>query len=80
VRRELDGLVDLDNVVILAATRTHRANDGAELCQMFGDEVVDSIRIVNSTSTPPWRLLAASVVTWRGGCRGVDGARAMSYR
>jgi nickel-dependent lactate racemase len=44
---ELDGLIDLDDVVILVATGTHRANNDAELRQMFGDEVVDSVRIVN---------------------------------
>jgi lactate racemase len=47
VLAELDGLVDLDDVVILVATGTHRANDEAELREMFGDEVVDSVRIVN---------------------------------
>jgi len=44
---ELDGLIDLDDVVVLVATGTHRANSDRELRQMFGDEVVDSVRIVN---------------------------------
>ncbi|MET1073432.1 MAG: lactate racemase domain-containing protein [Umezawaea sp.] len=46
ILEELDGLVDLD-VVILVATGTHRGNSEAELRAMFGDEVVDSVRIVN---------------------------------
>jgi lactate racemase len=44
---ELDGVVDLDDVVVLVATGTHRGNSPAELRAMFGDEVVDSVRIVN---------------------------------
>jgi nickel-dependent lactate racemase len=44
---ELDGIVRLDDVVILVATGTHRGNDARELRQMFGDGVADSVRIVN---------------------------------
>src|SRR6478672_13111814 len=47
---ELDGIVDLDDVVVLVATGTHRANTEAELRAMFGDEVVDTVRIVNHDS------------------------------
>jgi nickel-dependent lactate racemase len=47
VLAELDGVIDLDDVVVLVATGTHRGNSAAELRQMFGDEVVDSVRIVN---------------------------------
>jgi nickel-dependent lactate racemase len=47
VLAELDGVVDLADVVILVATGTHRGNSPAELRAMFGDEVVDSVRIVN---------------------------------
>ena len=47
VLEELDGIVDLDDVVVLVATGTHRANTDAELRAMFGDDVVDSVRIVN---------------------------------
>jgi lactate racemase len=47
VLEELDGVVDLDDVVVLVATGTHRANTEAELRAMFGDAVVDSVRIVN---------------------------------
>ncbi|MGC5013595.1 nickel-dependent lactate racemase [Streptosporangium sp. DT93] len=44
---ELDGVVDPDDVTILVATGTHRGNTEAELRAMFGDAVVDSVRIVN---------------------------------
>src|SRR3954451_19338414 len=47
---ELDGIIDLDDVVVLVATGTHRANTDAELRSMFGDGVVDSVRIVNHDS------------------------------
>src|SRR5689334_2809333 len=47
---ELDGIVDLDDVVVLVATGTHRPNTDAELRAMFGDAVVDSVRIVNHDS------------------------------
>jgi lactate racemase len=47
VLEELDGLVDLDDVVILVATGTHRANTDDELRAMFGDAVVDTVRVVN---------------------------------
>ena len=57
---ELDGIVDLDDVVVLVATGTHRANTEAELRAMFGDEVVDSVRIVNHDSR------AKDTMVWRG--------------
>ncbi|MEU8516876.1 nickel-dependent lactate racemase [Kitasatospora sp. NPDC048722] len=47
VLAELDGIVRPEDVVILVATGTHRGNDPHELRRMFGDEVVDRIRIVN---------------------------------
>ena len=47
VLEELDGIVDLDDVVVLVATGTHRANTDAELRAMFGNAVVDAVRIVN---------------------------------
>ncbi len=47
VLEELDGLVDLDDVVVLVATGTHRGNSESELRAMFGDAVVDTVRIVN---------------------------------
>lgn len=47
ILEELDGITDLDDVVILVATGTHRGNDDAELRAMFGDTVVDNVRVVN---------------------------------
>ncbi|MER6828229.1 nickel-dependent lactate racemase [Streptosporangium sp. NPDC000563] len=53
---ELDGVVDLDDVTILVATGTHRGNTEAELRAMFGDAVVDSVRIVNHDARDPGSL------------------------
>jgi nickel-dependent lactate racemase len=47
VLAELEDVVDLADVVVLVATGTHRGNSDAELRQMFGDEIVDTVRIVN---------------------------------
>ena len=47
ILEELDGIVDLDDVVVLVATGTHRGNTEQELRAMFGDQVVDSVRVVN---------------------------------
>ncbi|ONI92087.1 hypothetical protein ALI22I_05525, partial [Saccharothrix sp. ALI-22-I] len=60
ILEELDGLVDLDDVVVLVATGTHRGNSEAELRRMFGDEVVDSVRIVNHDARD------LSSLTWMG--------------
>ncbi|MEN3268115.1 nickel-dependent lactate racemase [Pseudonocardia sp.] len=57
---ELDGIIDLDDVVVLVATGTHRANTEAELRAMFGNAVVDSVRIVNHDSR------AKDTMVWRG--------------
>jgi nickel-dependent lactate racemase len=46
VLEELDGVVDLTDVVVLVATGTHRGNTDAELRAMLGD-VVDRVRVVN---------------------------------
>lgn len=47
VLEELEGIVDLDDVVVLVATGTHRGNSDAEIRAMLGDEVVDRVRVVN---------------------------------
>ena len=47
ILEELATIVRLEDVVILVATGTHRANTDAELRQMLGDDVVDSVRVVN---------------------------------
>lgn len=44
---ELDGIVRLEDVTVLVATGSHRANTDAELRDMLGDELVDTLRIVN---------------------------------
>jgi nickel-dependent lactate racemase len=47
VLEELEGIVRLDDVVVLVATGTHRGNSEAEIRTMLGDEVVDRVRVVN---------------------------------
>jgi nickel-dependent lactate racemase len=47
VLEEIDGIVDLSDVVILVATGTHRGNTDAEIRAMLGDEVVERVRVVN---------------------------------
>lgn len=69
ILEELDGLVDLDDVVVLVATGTHRGNSPAELREMFGDAVVDSVRIVNHDARDRGSLtwmgeFGASVPVW----------------
>jgi nickel-dependent lactate racemase len=44
---ELDGVLDRDDLVILVATGTHRGNTDTELRAMFGDWIVENVRIVN---------------------------------
>ncbi|MEX2612916.1 MAG: nickel-dependent lactate racemase [Gaiellaceae bacterium] len=44
---ELDGLVRVEDVVLLVATGTHRGNTDDELRAMLGDEVFESVRVVN---------------------------------
>ncbi|WP_035839643.1 nickel-dependent lactate racemase [Kitasatospora azatica] len=60
VLAELEGIVRDEDVVILVATGTHRGNDPQELRRMFGDEVVDRIRIVNHDARD------AAQLTWLG--------------
>jgi nickel-dependent lactate racemase len=57
---ELDGIVDINDVVVLVATGTHRANTDTELREMFTDEVVDSVRVINHDARDPGSL------SWRG--------------
>jgi len=47
VLEELDGIVRLEDVVVLVATGTHRGNTDAEVRSMLGDEIVDRVRVVN---------------------------------
>ncbi|MEU1542741.1 nickel-dependent lactate racemase [Actinacidiphila glaucinigra] len=57
---ELDGVVRREDVVILVATGTHRGNDESELRAMFGDDIVDTVRIVNHDARDTGQL------TWMG--------------
>jgi lactate racemase len=57
---ELAGVVDRDAVTLLVATGTHRANTDAELRAMLGDDLVDTMTIVNHDSRDP------SMLRWRG--------------
>jgi nickel-dependent lactate racemase len=58
---ELDGITRLEDVVILVATGTHRGNDDRELREMFGDQVVNSVRIVNHDARATGDLVFAGV-------------------
>ena len=53
---ELEGIVRLDDVVILVATGTHRANSHDELVDMLGEEIVGAVRIVNHDAGDPGAL------------------------
>ncbi|MGB6456463.1 MAG: nickel-dependent lactate racemase [Streptosporangiaceae bacterium] len=60
VLAELDGIIDSGDIVVLVATGTHRANTDSELRSMLGDEVVDSVRVVNHDARD------AGSLTWAG--------------
>jgi len=47
VLEELDGIVRLEDVVVLVATGTHRGNTREELAEMLGQDVLDAVRVVN---------------------------------
>ncbi|MEV0645836.1 nickel-dependent lactate racemase [Phytomonospora sp. NPDC050363] len=47
VLAELDGIVDLDDVVILVATGTHRGNSPEEIAAMLGTDLAARVRVVN---------------------------------
>jgi lactate racemase len=66
---ELDGIIDLDDVVLLIATGTHRANTQEELREMLGRQVADSVRVVNHNARDSASLawvgtLGAGVPVW----------------
>lgn len=56
VLQALDGVVRLEDVVILVATGTHRGNTEAELREMLGDEIVDTVTVVNHDARDPGSL------------------------
>ncbi len=47
---EIADRADLDDIVILIATGTHRGNTDDELRAMLGDDIVDAVRVVNHDS------------------------------
>jgi nickel-dependent lactate racemase len=47
VLEALEGVIRLKDVVILVATGTHRGNSPEEIREMVGDEVADSVEIIN---------------------------------
>jgi nickel-dependent lactate racemase len=50
ILEELDGIIRLEDVVLLVATGTHRGNTPEELEEMLGLDVVSSVRVVNHDS------------------------------
>ena len=69
ILEELDGIVRLEDVVVLVATGTHRGNTDEELEAMLGPEVVRSVRVVNhdarDDATLAWRgVHGAGVPVW----------------
>jgi nickel-dependent lactate racemase len=57
VLEELDGIVDLDDVVVLVATGTHRGNTEAEIRAMLGDDVVGAVHVLNHDAREPSSLV-----------------------
>lgn len=47
VLEAFEGVIRLEDVVILVATGTHRGNSPEEIREMVGDEVADSVEIIN---------------------------------
>jgi nickel-dependent lactate racemase len=57
---ELEGTVRLEDVVVLVATGTHRANTDDELRRMLGGDLVRTVRVVNHDARDP------ATLTWVG--------------
>jgi lactate racemase len=69
ILEELDGLVRLEDVVLLVATGTHRPNAEDELREMLGDELLAAVRVVNHDAREEASLtwmgrLGADVPVW----------------
>lgn len=69
ILEELAGVAARDDVTLLVATGTHRANTDAELRAMLGDELVDTMRIVSHDARDQQSLqwcgvLGAGVPVW----------------
>ena len=54
---ELEGCVPVEDVVVLIATGTHRANTPAELREMLGPELASGLRVVNHDARDPQSLV-----------------------
>ncbi len=61
VLEELAEVVDLDDVVVLVATGTHRANTPEELAAMLGADVLRTVRVVNHDARDPSGLVELGV-------------------
>ncbi len=66
---ELEGIVTRADVVLLVATGTHRGNTDDELRAMLGDELVDSVQVINHDCRDPGMLVwcgtfGAGVPVW----------------
>ncbi|GHD42302.1 nickel-dependent lactate racemase [Streptomyces galbus] len=57
---ELSGIVRLEDITVIVATGTHRGNSEEELRRMFGDDVVNSVRIINHDARD------SSALQWMG--------------
>lgn len=55
--QELAGKVRPADVTVLVATGTHRPNTAAELREMFGPEILSSVRVVNHDARDPSALV-----------------------
>lgn len=60
ILEELADIVRLEDIVLLVATGTHRGNSEEELRRMLGDDVVDTVRVVNHDARD------ASSLVWMG--------------
>jgi len=66
---ELEGIVRLEDVVVLVATGTHRPNSADELREMFGEDVLGAVRVINHDARDPNSLawigrLGRNVPVW----------------
>jgi nickel-dependent lactate racemase len=60
ILEELEGLVRLEDIVVLVATGTHRGNSDDELRAMLGDDVLAAVRVVNHDARDD------AALTWMG--------------
>ena len=59
---ELEGITLPEDVLILIATGTHRANTPEELEQMLGSDIISTYRVVNHLSDDPSTLVDLGVI------------------